>query len=296
MKGMKIPEWTYTADESFCKDINVTTRIYSVSTPGVSHIQDPDEAAKLAREMNELCASLKSKNPTSCGFFATIPSPLHTEHALRELRYAFDHLDADGVTLFTSYGPLNNYLGHEGFVPLWEELDARKAVVFVHPCDNGPNASMFNDKVAGPTFDWPHETGRTAMDMIVNKRMQQFPNVKIILSHAGGTLPILIRRSTLLSMPEFGGVMSAEDMYESAKRFYFDTALAGSREVFPLIFGFAKRGHLLFGSDYPHATARTSKAHAEFIEQYPMDDESREEIYHGAALELFPRLRGAYEA
>jgi predicted TIM-barrel fold metal-dependent hydrolase len=296
MRGMKVPEWTYDADEAFCKDVSVKTRIFSVSTPGVYYIQNPEESARTARSMNEFCATLKSTNPSSCGFFATIPSLVHMEHALRELRYAYENLGADGITLFTSYGGSNNYLGHDQFVPIWKELDARKAVVFVHPCDNGPNATLFNEQVAGPAFDWPHETGRTAMDLIIKGRMQQFPNVKIILSHAGGTLPTLVRRATMLSMPEFGGVMGADEIYDGARSFYFDTALSGSQEVFPLIKGFAKKGHLLFGSDYPHACARQSKAHANFVDGYTMDEEDRKYIYYEAALSLFPRLRSAYEA
>ncbi|KAH7397028.1 amidohydrolase family protein [Phaeosphaeria sp. MPI-PUGE-AT-0046c] len=295
MKGMQVPKWKYDTDVAFCEDIGVKARIFSVSTPGVSHIQDPGEAAKLARAMNEFCADLKAKNSTSCGFFATVPSLVHTQLALAEIRHAFDQLAADGVTLFTSYGPLNGYLGHEDFVPIWEELNARKAVVFVHPCNNGPNATMFNEHVSAPTFDWPHETGRTAIDMIVNKRMQQFPAVKIILSHAGGTLPALVRRATMMAMPEFGGVMSAEEIYEGARAFYFDTALAGSQEVLPLISTFARKGHLLFGSDYPHAYAPQSKAHSDFIDQYPLNDAKRKDIYYEAALDLFPRLREIYK-
>lgn len=295
MKGMRVPTWDYDTGAAFCKDIGVKTRIFSVSTPGVSNIADPDEAAKLARLFNEFCANFKAKDPASCGFFATVPSLVHTKQAIAEIEYAFDQLGADGVTLFTSYGPLNGYLGHEDFVPVWKELNARKAVVFVHPCNNGPDGTAFNDRVIGPAFDWPHETGRTAMDMIVNKRMQQFPDVKIILSHAGGTLPVLARRATMMAMPEFGGVMSAEEIYEGASAFYFDTALSGSQEVFPLISTFAKKGHLLFGSDYPHAYAPQSKAHSDFIDQYPLDEEKRKDIYYAAALDLFPRLREVYK-
>lgn len=296
MKGMHVPTWDYTSDSSFCKDIGIKTRIFSVSTPGVSNIEDPKEAAKLARIFNEFCASFKAKDPATCGFFATVPSLVHTELVLAEIKHAFDQLGADGVTLFTSYGPLNGYLGHEDFVPVWKELNARKAVVFVHPCNNGPKFTTFNERVISPAFDWPHETGRTAMDMIINKRMQQFPDVKIILSHAGGTLPALVRRATMMAMPEFGGVMSAEEIYEGARAFYFDAALAGSQELFPLITGFAKKGHLLFGSDFPHAYAPQSMAHSDFIEQYPLNEEKRKDIYYGAALDLFPRLKSRYSS
>lgn len=48
--------------------------------------------------------------------------------------------------------------------------------------------------------------------MILNRRLQQFPDVKIILSHGGGTLIALIQRATMIALPEFGETMSAEDM------------------------------------------------------------------------------------
>lgn len=289
---MKPPEWAFAADEAFSKDIGVGMRIFSVATPGVTHILDPEESAATARSMNEYCAALRDAHPDSCGFFATVPSLQRTELALAEVLFALDHLHADGVTLFTSYG-LNQYLGHDKFIPIWKELDERKAVVFVHPIDNGTDPVMFNDKLPMPAFDWPHETGRTAIDMILNRRLQQFPNVKIILSHAGGTLPVLARRATLISFPEFGSLLTAEEIFDQARDFYFDSALSGSQEVWPMILGFAKPGHLLFGSDYPHATAPFSKAFAKFIDEYPISDEARKDIYYGAAQDLFPRLKGA---
>jgi predicted TIM-barrel fold metal-dependent hydrolase len=292
---MKVPEWSIASDKAFSDSIGVRTRILSVSTPGVTFISDPEESAAVARAMNEYCASLRDGDPVSYGFFATVPSLEHTDLVLRELRYAFDTLHADGVTLFTSYATPEGYLGHPEYLPVWEELNARKAVVFVHPINNKV-AVYFDERLPMPAFDWPHETGRTAMDMILNRRLQQFPDVKIILSHGGGTLASLVKRATMLSLPEFGAVMSADDIVDQAKSFYFDLALSGSDEMLPLILGFAKDGHVLFGSDFPHATAPFSQIHARFIDEYGMEDEKREEIYNGTALKLFPRLRKAYGA
>lgn len=292
---MKIPKWDISTDKTFSESIGVRTSIFSVSVPGVTHITDPDESAIVARSLNEYSAALRDKDPLSYGFFATVPSLEHTDLVIREIRYAFDTLHADGVTLFTRYGAGDGYLGHDEYVPVWKELDARKAVVFVHPINN-KNGILFNEKLPMPLFDWPHETGRTAMDLILHKRLQQFPDVKIILSHAGGTLPTLVVRSTLVAQPEFGSTMSADDILEQAKSFYFDTALSGSQQVLPLILGFAKKGHVLFGSDYPHATDFGSRLHAKFIDEYGIDEETRKEIYHGAAEQLFPRLKGTYEA
>jgi hypothetical protein len=67
--------------------------------------------------MNEYSASLRDSDPVAYGFFATVPSLEHTDLVLRELRYAFDTLHADGVTLFTSYATPEGYLGHPEYLP-----------------------------------------------------------------------------------------------------------------------------------------------------------------------------------
>lgn len=151
---MKVPSWTEETDTAFGASIGLRATIFSASTPGVSHIADPEESAIAARGMNEYCAAYCAKNPGARGFLATVPSLEHTELALRELRYALDVLHADGVMLFTSYGARNGYLGHEDYVPVWEELNVRQAVVLVHPC-NSKNAVMFNDRESGRDFRPP---------------------------------------------------------------------------------------------------------------------------------------------
>ncbi|RGP62724.1 amidohydrolase family protein [Fusarium sporotrichioides] len=104
--------------------------------------------------------------------------------------------------------------------------------------------------------------------------LQQSPDVKMIFSHGGGTLIALIQPATMVPLPEF--------------------ALAGSKEVFPMILEFAKPGHLLFGSDCPHPPEQLSKCFTNFVDEFPMDEEGKREIYDKAALELFPRLNDSY--
>ncbi|KAM0351667.1 hypothetical protein ACHAPU_002677 [Fusarium lateritium] len=290
--GTGDPVWSIELDETFNKKYNIRSVMYSRSPPGVTDIANPQASAAVARQMNKYNAQLRDKYPIT-GFFATVPSLQYTALVLQELRYAFDTLKADGVTLFTSYATPQGYLGHPEYVPIWEELNRRKAVVFVHPTDNVAGVS-FDERLPMPAFDWPHETGRTAIDMIINRRLEQFPDVKIILSHGGGTLIPLIQRSTMISIPEFGDIMSAKDMISQAKQFYFDTTLVGSKEMYPMILKFAKPGHLLFGSDFPQAPEKLSRGYTEFVDEFPMDHETKEQTYYKSALKLFPRLKSSF--
>ncbi|KAH8165888.1 hypothetical protein CIB48_g2350 [Xylaria polymorpha] len=100
----------------------------------------------------------------------------------------------------------------------------------------------------------------------------------------------------MISLPAFGASIRAKDIISQAKSFYFGLALSGSNEMLPSLLGFAKPDHLLFGSDFPHATVPFSQSFTKSIDDYPMSDEKRKEAYNGAAQKLFPRLAGTYNA
>src|SRR4051812_16762851 len=103
------------------------------------------------------------QNPS--GFFAALPSLLDTEAALKEIEYALDTLKADGITLFTRYGDGAKYLGHPDFRRIWEALNARKAVVFIHPTHT-TDTRLAHLALPQPILDYPNETAKTAMDLV----------------------------------------------------------------------------------------------------------------------------------
>ena len=80
--------------------------------------------------MNELGAKLIQERPDRFGSFAALPLP-DVDGALLELEYALDALKLDGVVLFSNARGI--YLGDKRFKPLFDELERRNAVVFVHP-------------------------------------------------------------------------------------------------------------------------------------------------------------------
>ena len=50
---------------------------------------------------------------------------------MEEIRYAFDTLHADGVGLMSNYGRM--WPGDPKFAPVFDELNRRNAIVYVHP-------------------------------------------------------------------------------------------------------------------------------------------------------------------
>ena len=140
----------------------------------------------MARRINEYTADLVAKQPDRFGGFATLPLP-DIEGALVEAEYALGTLHADGVVLMASY--TGKYLGDPAFEPLWAELDRRHAVVFEHPGDT-PGQPLIPPAagVAPAMANFPFETTRTAIQLVLNGVVDRYPGLRIILSHAGGFL------------------------------------------------------------------------------------------------------------
>ena len=64
--------------------------------------------------------------------FATVPMP-HVDESITESMRALDELSADGVVLLANNA--GTYVGQEGQDALWDALNDRSAVVFVHPAE-----------------------------------------------------------------------------------------------------------------------------------------------------------------
>lgn len=265
----------------------ISTTILSLTAPGACILKDPQAAATLARKTNEYAAKLRDENPKKYGFLAALPNIMDKELALAEIAYALDVLKADGVTLFTRYGPGNHYLGHPDFKDIWAELNRRSAVILVHPTHPVDTSQVSN--LSQPVIRYPMETTTTALDMLVNKTVHNNPNCKIILSHAGGTLPFLVSRPASI-LPK--GQEELEAFWDDARSFYYDTAVAGSENVLRILERFAKPGHILYGSDAPYAHDGIIEFHTTRLDAYKFEDPGLiTQINRENALALFPRLR-----
>lgn len=264
-----------------------------MTAPGPSIEKESAAQLSLARATNDTAAAIRDSDPVHYGFFASIPDPIkHMSNALSEIARALDELKADGVILFTRYSSDNHYLGHADFLPMWDELNRRKAVVFIHPT-HAVDTNLVNKHLPQPMIDYPHETGRTAMDLIISGTLRKYAaDCKIVLSHAGGTLPWLISRpASMLEFTPFGDGRTYEEIIEDARLFYFDTALSGAPLMLNLLFEFAKPGHILFGSDFPNAPKDGIRRLTQMSDEHKLSDEQRKSFENGAGLELFPRLR-----
>lgn len=232
----------------------VARAINSIVAPGV-WFEDPTLARRLARDANEYAAKLVADHPGRFGSFATLTLP-DIEGSLREIEYALDVLKADGVMMWTSYG--NRWLGDPFFAPIYEELNRRRAVLFVHPTVNACCANLLPD-ISSAKIEYGTDTTRAIARMVSSGASKQYRDIRIIFSHGGGTMPYLITRFADLH-ENHGGSQQQPDFKAEIARFYYDTAqtydaipMAALKHAVPI-------SQIVFGTDYPYRTSKESAA------------------------------------
>ncbi|KAI4150860.1 MAG: hypothetical protein L6R39_002140 [Caloplaca ligustica] len=287
--GTSIPRWSPEASLHLMDKLHIDKAILSLSAPGAMIAGDTHNVRSVARAWNDYASTMRTKWSGRFGFFAALPSLTDQEGALAEIEHAFEDPEADGITLFTSYG--GKYLGAKEFEPIWAELDKRHAVVHIHPVHSAA-APFVTPFLPQPLIDYPHESARTASDLVLSGRKRQYPNCKVILSHAGGTLPYISERLVALSSTIFAGLLDeisprGHQITEDLKSFYFDLAISGSSNVLDTLLKWAPQDRILYGSDFPFAGGVEESFDAA-LEGYDMDDDLREKCYQGNALALFP--------
>ena len=286
--GLPIPDWSVEGALALMDSIDVQAGVLSVSTPGAYLGGSVEETRDLARTVNTFAAEVVRAAPNRFGFFATLCFP-DIDGSIAEIEHAFDALGADGAVLLTNVDGV--YLGDDAWAPIIEALDARAAPIFVHP------SYLPCEPLSGvPPFvaDFLLDTTRAAINIARAGWLERFPNVRFILSHAGGFVPYAAERIAIACAPDAAAAGARLEMgLNRLRQFHYDTALSSSPYALPSLLAFADPERIVFGSDWPYATANSARHFARQLDAYDLSDIQRRRIDRDNALALFPRLSDA---
>jgi predicted TIM-barrel fold metal-dependent hydrolase len=224
----------------------VTLAINSATMP--EQLKGPARLA-YSRENNEYMARLAADYRGRFGMFASLPLP-DVDGTLKEIAYAFDVLKADGVHMITSYE--DHWLGDKIFAPVFDELNRRKAVIYTHP--HGPHCCrnlLAEINIRDSVIEYGTDTTRALTNLVFGGTVARCPDIRLIFSHGGGTMPFLVERFIRLEkMPRFAALLPHGFVAE-AQKFYYDTAqilhgapLVSLKHLIPL-------PQIVYGTDYP---------------------------------------------
>jgi 6-methylsalicylate decarboxylase len=282
--GFAAPQWSAEGALAMMDRMNIATGMLSVSSPGV-HFGNDAKARLLARSVNEFAARTMRDHRGRFGGFASLPLP-DVDGALEEVAYALDTLKLDGVVMLTNFNGV--YLGDKRLDPVFDELNRRTAVVFIHPT----SPICWQQSALGyprPMIEFTFDSTRAVVNLIFSGTTTRCPKVRFIVPHAGGTLPFLARRIGMFARGLAGDAPVPAE--EHLRKLYYDLAGSpGSNALAPLL-EMTERSHILYGSDYVHTPEAVVSAHlAELLSSKLLSAEDFGAIARGNALALFPRL------
>ena len=265
----------------------VATAIASITTPGI-WLGDDQQGRRVARECNDYGARMMADFPGRFGLFAAIPLP-DIDGSMKEIEYGLDTLKADGIALFTSYR--DRWLGDLAFEPVMQELNRRKALVYVHPdapvCCRNLLRDLFNNSVIEYTTD----TTRAIANLLFKGVINRYRDIHWIFSHGGGTVPYVVERLTRI--PETyknlaptvpNGVMA------ELRRFYYDTAQASHPAALAALTRIIPLSQILWGTDFPF---RHGEEYVKQHLEYGFSEPDLRRIGRDNALAVLPHWRDA---
>jgi predicted TIM-barrel fold metal-dependent hydrolase len=282
--GFAAPQWSAEAALAMMDRMNIATGMLSVSSPGV-HFGNDAKARLLARSVNEFAARTMGDHRGRFGGFASLPLP-DVDGALEEIGYALDTLKLDGVVMLTNFNGV--YLGDKRLDPVFDELNRRTAVVFIHPT----SPICWQQSALGyprPMIEFTFDSTRAVVNLIFSGTTARCPKVRFIVPHAGGTLPFLARRIGMFGRGVAGGIPVPAE--EHLRKLYYDLAGSpGSNAIGPLL-EMTERSHILYGSDYVHTPEAVVSAHlAELLSSKLLSPDDFRAIGRNNALAMFPQL------
>lgn len=241
------------------------------------------ETASVVRKNNEYAAGLVREHAGRFALFADLPLP-YVEESLAELTYAFDTLGAAGIRLQSCYGDVRP--GDAEFAPIFELLNARKAVVFVHPSE--PSYGNVVTGIPGALMEYPFDTTRAIANLLFSGTFTRSRDIRFIFAHGGGTLPMLAHR-----LAEFVAVRPAlqaqlpDGPLDELKHLYFDVVSVANPVAFASTLALAGVDKLLLGSDVPYFSIGDT---LEGLAVTGLSDVDLVAIEGGNALRLMPQL------
>jgi predicted TIM-barrel fold metal-dependent hydrolase len=257
--------------------------------------QNPQQVEDYARMINDGFAELCARHPDEFpGFVAQAPMGA-ADVGVRETERAMKDLGALGVQIFTNVR--GKPLDRPEFEPFFAAMAKSGTPIWMHPARGASFADYPDEKKSlyeiWWAFGWSYETGAAMARLVFSKMLDKYPDLKIIVHHFGGIVPMLEGRIGP-GWDQLGARTSDEDygaLRKSLKKrpldyfkqdFYADTAAFTSRGATVLGLDFYPLDKIVFASDCPFDPEKGTmyiRETLKILDSLEMSKEARDKIY-----------------
>jgi predicted TIM-barrel fold metal-dependent hydrolase len=247
--------------------------------PQVPYFEDGKKGARAARFVNDQYAELVQRQPDRFRAFAALPMP-HVEESVGEMGRALDELSMAGIAMNTTI--LGHALVEPDFQPVFAELNRRAAVLYLHPAGNGACSPLIGNYELTWMVGAPVEDTISVMQLITHGIPARYPDIKIINSHLGGALPMILQRAD--DQYRWEAPDTPEPPSVAARRMWYDTVGHGHVPALRCAIESLSADRLLLGTDFPYENGDIFARAVDYINDPQVDpDAARAILDHNAS-------------
>ncbi len=238
-------------------------------------------------ETNNVIAGVCRIEPDRFRGVAGLPQSMETNPRrwAGELRRSVEELGFGGALLNSdpyegTMQPPN--LGDPFWYPIWETLIELDVPVMIHAAGCRPPARE------SYSLHFIQEETLSVVSLLSSKVFDDFPDLKIIVSHGGGAVPYQRGRF------ERDAIRQGTTYTELMRKLYYDTCLY-NRDSIELLVGAVGVDRCLFGSEKPGTGSVVNPQTGRWIDDIHLliedidwlDDQQRDQLFEGNARALF---------
>ncbi len=222
--------------------------------------------------MNDQYTQLVEQYPDRFRAFAALPMP-HLDESAGEMRRALVDLSMAGIALDTSV--LGHVLVDADYEPIFAEHNRRNAVLYLHPAGNSACSPLIANYLTW-MVGAPVEDTISIMQLITHGIPARYPDIKIINSHLGGALPMLLQRAD--DQYRWEAPETPEAPSVAARRMWYDTVGHGHVPALQCAIGSFGADRLVLGTDFPYENGDIFVRAVDYINDLRIDSDAARAI------------------
>jgi len=272
-------------------------QILSYPMPPLENFAGGDRLDELCRMINDGFAEIVRQHPAEFPGFVAQVSLASPAAAVKEAQRAIRDLGACGVQIFTNVN--GTPVDRPQYEEFWSTMVSLDKPIWLHPARTAERPDYLDEKKSlyeiWWTFGWSYETAAAMGRLVFSKVLDRHPDLKIIVHHFGGIVPILEGRIGP-GWDQLGARTSDED-YVSLRRslkkrpldyfkqnFYADTAVFGADAATVCGLAFYPTEKVVFASDCPFDPEKGTgyiRETLRILDSLNLAKDVQEKIFHG---------------
>src|SRR3984957_3645839 len=226
----------------------IDVSVVSLTCPNV-YWGGEETSVPVARESNASMAEAQKRWPDRIRWFASLPFE-YPARAIEELERSVE-AGASGIMVLANIA--GRSLTDPVFSPVWRAIDRRALPVLVHPTDiPGIDQMDMRKYDLSWSVGFMADTTLAFARLIFDGFLDTYPQLKLIASHGGGTLPYLVGRfdkGDEVEIPSRRRMRARPSEY--LRRIFYD-CITYHPAALRFLISIVGADRVLYGTDYPH--------------------------------------------